>query len=597
MSLNQMTVKAKLSLTFGVLAGLVLLVSALAMYSLSSINDSFSRYVSGIDARARTAAAVRTAVDRRAIAARNLVLVTKPEDVALEKAEVQRANSDVQASLKKLNDLATNGVDVSEKAKAMIAEIDRVESEYGPVAVDIENDALNGKHDDAVRKIDDNCRPLLAALVKASENFSAYTETLAGAKVQRASELYATQRALLFGICIATVMAAILAAWLITRSITRALGAEPAVLSDVTRRIADGDLGIVAGGESAPGGSVLASMAAMQSSLVKLIGQVRESADSIATGSSEIASGNVDLSSRTEEQAASLEETASSMEELTSTVKQNAENAQQASTLAANASDVATRGSDVVGRVVATMTEISESSSKIADITGLIEGIAFQTNILALNAAVEAARAGEQGRGFAVVATEVRSLAQRSSSAAKEIKELIGASVQKIHDGSALAGDAGKTMAEVTQAVARVTDIMGEIAAASTEQSRGIEQVNQAITQMDEVTQQNAALVEEAAAASKSLEDQGRRLNEAIAFFRIDQTARVAPAARRPASSTTSSTASTVKPATAPAHAPRTGKARRPAPPPPPAARRNVRAEPVAALAPAGASEASWETF
>ena len=217
-----------------------------------------------------------------------------------------------------------------------------------------------------------------------------------------------------------------------------------------------------------------------------------------------------------------MQETAASMEELTSTVRQNAANAQQASSLASNASDIARKGSDVVGRVVATMNGISDSSDKIAEITGIIEGIAFQTNILALNAAVEAARAGEQGRGFAVVASEVRSLAQRSSTAAKEIKELIAASTDKVRDGSVLAGEAGTTMTEVTQAVARVTDIMQEIAAASAEQGRGIEQVNLAITQMDEVTQQNAALVEEAAAAASSLEEQGRRLNEAVAFFTVD---------------------------------------------------------------------------
>ena len=534
MNFNAMTVKAKLSLSFGVLAALVLLVSSLALYSLSEINGSFALYVRGVDARARTAADVRTAVDRRAIAARNLVIVTKPADVELEKAAVQLADSDVKSSLKKLNDLTTGaGSDTSEQAKAMIAEIGRIEAAYAPVAADIENDALNGRHDDAIKKIDEKCRPLLVQLVKATDNFSAYTATRAEHKVERAGELYASQRALLLGICAGTIVAAVFAALLITRSITRALGAEPNELSDITRRIAEGDLGPVAGAQSAPQGSVLASMSTMQTGLVQLIGQVRATAHNIATGASQIAAGNVDLSSRTEEQAASLEETASSMEELTSTVRQNAENAQQASSLAANASEVATQGSDVVGQVVATMTEISESSSKIADITGLIEGIAFQTNILALNAAVEAARAGEQGRGFAVVATEVRSLAQRSSSAAKEIKELIGASVQKIHDGSSLAGEAGKTMTEVTQAVARVTDIMGEIAAASTEQSRGIEQVNQAITQMDEVTQQNAALVEEAAAASKSLEDQGRVLNEAIAFFRLDDAGRVTQTARR----------------------------------------------------------------
>jgi methyl-accepting chemotaxis protein len=302
----------------------------------------------------------------------------------------------------------------------------------------------------------------------------------------------------------------------------RALGAEPFFLCEVTHRVARGDLSRVPGAHQPPAGSVLASMGKMQGSLVTLISQVRIAAESIASGSGQIAAGNVDLSARTEEQAAALEETAASMEQLTSAVKQNSESAQQASGLASAASNVAQKGNSVVSQVVATMEDISQSSTKIADITGLIEGIAFQTNILALNAAVEAARAGEQGRGFAVVASEVRSLAQRSSSAAKEIKDLIATSEQKVRDGSALAEDAGKTMAEVTQAVARVTDIMQEIAAASGEQSRGIEQVNRAITQMDEVTQQNAALVEQAAAASQSLESQGRQLNESIAFFHLD---------------------------------------------------------------------------
>jgi len=260
----------------------------------------------------------------------------------------------------------------------------------------------------------------------------------------------------------------------------------------------------------------------MNARLIETVSRVRESSGSIASASSEIAMGNTDLSQRTEEQAASLEETAASMEELTSTVKQNTENAQQASALATSASNVAQRGNKVVGQVVDTMHGISESSAKIAEITGIIEGIAFQTNILALNAAVEAARAGEQGRGFAVVASEVRSLAQRSSNAAKEIKDLIANSVLQVQNGSALASQAGETMSEVTQAVARVTDIMEEIAAASIEQGRGIEQVNQAITQMDEVTQQNAALVEEAAAAAGSLESQANDLKAAVSMFRLD---------------------------------------------------------------------------
>ncbi|QQC63034.1 methyl-accepting chemotaxis protein [Paraburkholderia ginsengisoli] len=259
----------------------------------------------------------------------------------------------------------------------------------------------------------------------------------------------------------------------------------------------------------------------MQQSLSTMVKAVHGSAESIDTGAREIAMGNTDLSQRTEQQAASLQETASSMEQLTGTVRQNAENARQASQLAVNASDIATRGGDVVSQVVTTMQDIATSSNKVVDIIGVIEGIAFQTNILALNAAVEAARAGEQGRGFAVVAGEVRSLAQRSASAAKEIKELIGDSVGKVQSGSTLVGRAGTTMDEIVQAVRRVTDIMGEISAASEEQSGGIEQVNRAVVQMDEVTQQNAALVEQAAAAAASLEDQTRQLQAVVNGWKV----------------------------------------------------------------------------
>ncbi|SAL14701.1 methyl-accepting chemotaxis protein [Caballeronia humi] len=269
-------------------------------------------------------------------------------------------------------------------------------------------------------------------------------------------------------------------------------------------------------------GRLFAGIERMRTNLTAMVGSVHRGAESIDVGAHEIASGNTDLSQRTEEQAASLQETASSMEELTSTVKQNAENARQASQLAVNASDIASRGGQVVEKVVDTMNAIASSSSKVVDIIGVIEGIAFQTNILALNAAVEAARAGEEGRGFAVVAGEVRSLAQRSAAAAKEIKALIGDSADKVESGSELVAQAGETMGEIVQAVRRVTDIMGEISAASEEQSDGIEQVNRAVTQMDSVTQQNAALVEQAAAAAASLEDQTRQLKDVVAQWQIE---------------------------------------------------------------------------
>ena len=268
-------------------------------------------------------------------------------------------------------------------------------------------------------------------------------------------------------------------------------------------------------------------------SLSRMLGQIRLAADTIYTAASEISAGNTDLSSRTEEQASSLEQTASSMEELTSTVKLNADNARQANSLAVNASEVAVDGGSVVNQVVETMSSINESARKIADIIGVIDGIAFQTNILALNAAVEAARAGEQGRGFAVVAGEVRNLAQRSAAAAKEIKTLISDSVDKVNNGNALVAQAGKTMSEIVTSIKRVTDIMAEIAAASAEQSTGIEEISGAVSQMDEMTQQNAALVEEAAASAESLLDQASEMSQAVAVFKFDQASERGPSEAR----------------------------------------------------------------
>ncbi|WP_019938892.1 methyl-accepting chemotaxis protein [Bordetella sp. FB-8] len=272
-------------------------------------------------------------------------------------------------------------------------------------------------------------------------------------------------------------------------------------------------------------GQLMQGIAKMQQGLIKTVSSVRSGSESIATATREIAAGNIDLSSRTEEQASVLQETASSMDELTNTVKQNADNARQASTLAANASEIAGKGNAVVNQVVDTMGDINKSSAKIAEFITIIEGITFQTNILALNAAVEAARAGEQGRGFAVVASEVRNLAQRSADAAKEIKTLIETSVERVQTGSALVDQAGRTMGEIIAAVSRVTDIMGEIAAASQKQSHGIEHVAKAVIQMDEVTQQNAALVEQAAAAAQSLEDQAAGLRDAVSIFRFEASA------------------------------------------------------------------------
>lgn len=341
---------------------------------------------------------------------------------------------------------------------------------------------------------------------------------------QRVSRLTIGQYSLAGLILLLSTLGAIFAI-VVVRGVLRQLGGEPGYAAGVVEQIAAGDLSIEVKTHAHDQSSLLFAMKSMRDDLATIILHVHNGSEAIATASSQIAAGNLDLSSRTETQASSLEETASSMEELTSTVKQNADSARQANQLAVTASEVAARGGAVVAQVVGTMESITASSRKIVDIISVIDGIAFQTNILALNAAVEAARAGEQGRGFAVVATEVRNLAHRSAAAAKEIKNLIDESVSNVDNGSKLVGEAGQTMNEVVASIASVTDIMSEIMHASKEQCDGIDQVNQAIMQMDEVTQQNAALVEEAAAAAQSLQDQAQKLVHVVSVFKLGDAA------------------------------------------------------------------------
>ncbi|WP_367846761.1 methyl-accepting chemotaxis protein [Rhodoferax sp. WC2427] len=418
------------------------------------------------------------------------------------------------------------------------------------------------------------------------------------------------ERALLYkiiGVCLALLVMGLLAGavWLI-RSIQQPLG----LANEAAARIAEGDLSMpLDSARKDEFGDLLRSLSTMSLSLGRMVHQVRQSTDSIATASSEIASGNNDLAARTEQTASNLQQTAASMDHLTQTVRQSSDNANQASSLAASASSVAKKGGEVVKQVVVTMEEINASSKKISDIIGVIDGIAFQTNILALNAAVEAARAGEQGRGFAVVASEVRSLAQRSAQAAKEIKGLIGSSVEKVESGARLVAEAGSTMSDIVQSVKRVTDIVGEITAAATEQSTGINEINRAVVNLDQMTQQNSALVEESAAAATSMREQADQLATAVAVFKVNASVHGGRSVAAPARHTPLAAPAPRAPA---ARLPNKPLAAKPAPAKPAAVAAPVRTAPKAApaarslaapkarpaAAPAAAGgEGDWESF
>ena len=380
--------------------------------------------------------------------------------------------------------------------------------------------------------IDGKLLPAMKAYVLSVQKIADYQTSLFDKANDQIDDVYAEAKMLLLALGLAALAVGAALAWALSRSITRPL--NRAVL--VAKTVAAGDLtSRIEAGSKDEVGQLLDSLKAMNASLLQTVTEVRTGTDTIATASRQIAAGNMDLSSRTEEQASSLEETAASMEELNATVRQNADNVRQANALAEAASGVAAKGGVVIGQVVGTMSEINASARQIADIISVIDGIAFQTNILALNAAVEAARAGEQGRGFAVVATEVRSLAQRSAAAAKDIKTLIDNSVERVEAGSRLVNEAGKTMHDIVDSVGQVTGIMSEISAAGQEQTAGIDQINQAISQMDQVTQQNAALVEEAAAAAGSLQDQAARLAQVVSVFQLDHHP-VAPTSPTPTS-------------------------------------------------------------
>ncbi len=525
MSTRHWTLRTKLQLGFGVLTLLLAGVAAGAIFALAQAQAGFADFIAGASTRAALANELRNHAAERAIAVRNIVLVEAPSEKASERAAAEAAHLHTGEALSALRERLALAADASAREREAFAALESVERRYGEAAKAILGLASDGHKEEAVQRMNQDCRPLLAQLMAGAHVYLETVQEQAQARVAEDAARYAGHRRLLIGAAVLAIAVSLVSMLWITRDLMRALGAEPEALNAVARRVAAGDLSRVDGAAQAPPSSVLASLGEMQDGLTRMVSQVRQAAQTIATGSVQIAGGNADLSRRTEVQASSLQQTSASMHELTGAVRQNADTAREATTLATQASECATRGGEVVGQVVATMDAISGSSRQIAEIIGTIDGIAFQTNILALNAAVEAARAGEQGRGFAVVAAEVRTLAQRSADAAKQIKTLIGASVEKVEAGARQVGDAGRAVGDIVDQVRRVAGLISEIGQTSAEQTTGIGEVAQAVAQLDQVTQQNASLVQESAAAADALKLQAGRLAELVAAFRIDDRA------------------------------------------------------------------------
>ncbi|WP_313704107.1 methyl-accepting chemotaxis protein [Massilia sp.] len=519
MNLSNMKVGMRLGLGFALVLVLLVAVTVVGVLRMAQIQDRLDHVVSVNNVSSRMVIEMRNNVQDRLASLRVLTLMADPADMEPELKKFKDQSARYSEAQNKLSQIFA--ADGSDAEKALLVEVKQHEAAALPAIAKASELYLANNAMDATRVMVREVRPVQKKWTEALDKLVALEDKQSAQSQQDAADAFVNARNFMVIMLVVAVVMGVVAAWIITRGLLKQLGGEPDYTTKIAGSIAHGDLAIAIDTSTAERGSLLAEMSEMRNSLVKIVGQVRRGTETIGTASREIAAGNIDLSSRTELQASSLEKTASAMETLTTTVKQNADHAREANQLAATASDVARKGGDVVSQVVGTMGEINSSASKIADIIGVIDGIAFQTNILALNAAVEAARAGEQGRGFAVVASEVRNLAQRSAAAAKEIKTLIGDSVEKVERGSKLVGQAGVTMDEVVASVKRVTDIMSEIANASAEQSAGIEQVNMSIIEMDSMTQQNAALVEEAAAAAQSLQDQAGELARVVSIFKL----------------------------------------------------------------------------
>ena len=519
--MNTLKVSTRLALLIGLLSLLLLAVGVLGLFGIARSNDALQSVYADRTVPAGQLGEIRAMLVRNRMALVYAALTPTPEVLAYRLAEVDKQAAKISKDWEAY--AATRMTDEEAAlAKTFAADRQRFVKEGIEPAVA----ALRGNDlEEARRIIVDRLGPLFAPAEKGIEALVALQFKVAEEEFAAATARYTMIRAASIAAVLAGIVLGGALGFAMVRGLMRQLGAEPGEAAAVAQNVAAGDLTTPIAVRAGDTSSLMAQLKRMQERLSSVVAGVRRDAEGVATASAQIAQGNQDLSQRTEEQASALEQTAASMEELGATVRQNADNARQANQLALGACNVAVEGGEVVDQVVDTMKGINESSRRIADIIGVIDGIAFQTNILALNAAVEAARAGEQGRGFAVVASEVRSLAQRSADAAKDIKSLITASVDRVEQGTALVGKAGSTMQEVVTSIKRVTDLMGEISSASVEQSDGVAQVGEAVGQMDRATQQNAALVEESAAAAESLKDQAQRMVEAVAVFRIGHAA------------------------------------------------------------------------
>ncbi|WP_313072075.1 methyl-accepting chemotaxis protein [Melaminivora sp.] len=602
MLLSHIKVGPRLGLAFGLVLLFSLLVGGIGMWRLQTLADATDQLTHVDNARLRSASQWHQAVELNWLRTRAALLDSSTERMARWREEMDQTTQSTNEARKNVAELVHSG-----EGQRMLQDIEKGREAFRALRDELLNRRAAGE--DVTVALEGRLTPVANTYLQAIATLEQRQRALFNDSREQVSATAQRSRMILLGGMLAALLAGIAAALALTRSITGPL----ALAAQRAGQIAQGDLTQpieVQGRDEAA--QLLEALRGMQANLASVVGGVRSGAEGVATASAEIAQGNQDLSSRTESQASALEQTAASMEELGATVRQNADNAAQANQLAQSASTVAVQGGEVVAQVVETMRGINDSSRQIADIIGVIDSIAFQTNILALNAAVEAARAGEQGRGFAVVASEVRSLAQRSADAAKEIKQLITTSVERVEQGTQLVDRAGSTMDEVVTSIRRVTDIMGEISAASREQSSGVSQVGEAITQMDRATQQNAALVEQSAAAASSLQTQAAQLVQAVAVFRLAQGAggRQASAYHPPPVPKAAPTAAgaTAVPAARPVAsrpAPSLGRTA-PAPAAPAAGRPAPATRRVAALAPpppaapapaASGGESDWESF